>query len=138
MPCAAEAQEIHHIATQRLELLDDAGKLLHSLFHRREQRGRGCGSCCTPRQTHHPRQIGADSDRVRAPRPTGEICAELGTFYRTRLDLTRILWLSGCEIGFNRLGETDTMRRISTSTARRIQRNSAPSSMAASGCTTPT
>jgi lipoprotein-anchoring transpeptidase ErfK/SrfK len=25
--------------------------------------------------------------------------------------LTRILWLSGCEPGFNRLGEVDTMRR---------------------------
>ncbi|MGH8754873.1 MAG: L,D-transpeptidase family protein, partial [Burkholderiales bacterium] len=25
--------------------------------------------------------------------------------------LTRILWLSGCEIGFNRLGNVDTMRR---------------------------
>ncbi|MDP1717281.1 MAG: L,D-transpeptidase, partial [Burkholderiales bacterium] len=25
--------------------------------------------------------------------------------------LTRILWLSGCEIGFNRLGQVDTMRR---------------------------
>ncbi|BCB27147.1 hypothetical protein SKTS_20330 [Sulfurimicrobium lacus] len=25
--------------------------------------------------------------------------------------LTRILWLSGCEPGFNRLGELDTMRR---------------------------
>ncbi|MGH8697704.1 MAG: L,D-transpeptidase family protein, partial [Burkholderiales bacterium] len=23
----------------------------------------------------------------------------------------RILWLSGCEVGFNRLGEVDTMRR---------------------------
>ena len=25
--------------------------------------------------------------------------------------LTRILWLSGCEVGFNRLGMCDTMRR---------------------------
>jgi hypothetical protein len=25
--------------------------------------------------------------------------------------LTRILWLSGCEPGFNRLGDVDTMRR---------------------------
>jgi lipoprotein-anchoring transpeptidase ErfK/SrfK len=25
--------------------------------------------------------------------------------------LTRLLWLSGCEPGFNRLGEVDTMRR---------------------------
>ena len=26
--------------------------------------------------------------------------------------LTRILWLSGCEPGFNRLGKVDTMRRL--------------------------
>jgi lipoprotein-anchoring transpeptidase ErfK/SrfK len=26
--------------------------------------------------------------------------------------LTRILWLSGCEVGFNRLGNVDTMRRF--------------------------
>ena len=25
--------------------------------------------------------------------------------------LTRILWLSGCEVGFNRLGKVDPMRR---------------------------
>jgi lipoprotein-anchoring transpeptidase ErfK/SrfK len=25
--------------------------------------------------------------------------------------LTRLLWLSGCEPGFNRLGDVDTMRR---------------------------
>jgi lipoprotein-anchoring transpeptidase ErfK/SrfK len=25
--------------------------------------------------------------------------------------LTRILWLSGCEVGHNRLGNVDTMRR---------------------------
>ena len=25
--------------------------------------------------------------------------------------MTRILWLSGCEVGFNRLGSVDTMRR---------------------------
>ena len=25
--------------------------------------------------------------------------------------MTRILWLSGCEPGFNRLGKVDTMRR---------------------------
>jgi len=25
--------------------------------------------------------------------------------------LTRILWLSGCEVGFNRMGPVDTMRR---------------------------
>ncbi len=46
-------------------------------------------------------------------RPTGEIWSpELA---RSQPDrdwiLTRILWLSGCEYGFNRLGAVDTMRR---------------------------
>ena len=46
-------------------------------------------------------------------RPTGEIWTPtLAAQYPGRdWILTRILWLSGCEIGFNRLGEVDTMRR---------------------------
>ena len=46
-------------------------------------------------------------------RPTGEIWTpELAARYPNRdWILTRILWLSGCEVGFNRLGEVDTMRR---------------------------
>jgi len=47
-------------------------------------------------------------------RPTGEIySAELASqFPRRDWMLTRLLWLSGCEPGFNRLGEVDTMRRF--------------------------
>ena len=46
-------------------------------------------------------------------RPTGEIYTpELGVQYPGRdWILTRILWLSGSEVGFNRLGACDTMRR---------------------------
>ncbi len=46
-------------------------------------------------------------------RPTGEIfSAELAEVHPERdWILTRILWLSGLEIGKNRLGEVDTMRR---------------------------
>lgn len=46
-------------------------------------------------------------------RPTGEIySAELAARFPGRdWILTRILWLSGCEPGFNRLGDVDTMRR---------------------------
>ena len=46
-------------------------------------------------------------------RPTGEIWTPaLAAEYPGRdWILTRILWLSGCEPGFNRLGEVDTMRR---------------------------
>ena len=46
-------------------------------------------------------------------RPTGEIYSpELAASFPVRdWILTRILWLSGCEAGFNRLGPVDTMRR---------------------------
>jgi len=46
-------------------------------------------------------------------RPTGEVYSpELAALFPGRdWILTRILWLSGCEPGFNRLGELDTMRR---------------------------
>ena len=46
-------------------------------------------------------------------RPTGEIYTpHLGASFPGRdWILTRILWLSGCEPGFNRLGKVDTMRR---------------------------
>jgi L,D-transpeptidase YbiS len=46
-------------------------------------------------------------------RPTGEICTlELQQRYPDRdWILTRILWLSGLEIGKNRLGNFDTMQR---------------------------
>lgn len=46
-------------------------------------------------------------------RPTGQIYTpDLGVrFPGSDWILTRILWLSGCEKGFNRLGSVDTMRR---------------------------
>jgi L,D-transpeptidase YbiS len=46
-------------------------------------------------------------------RPTGEICTpELVAAFPDRdWILTRILWLSGTEIGKNRLGNVDTMQR---------------------------
>jgi L,D-transpeptidase YbiS len=46
-------------------------------------------------------------------RPTGEIWTpELAAQFPQRdWILTRILWLSGCEPGFNRLGNCDSMRR---------------------------
>jgi lipoprotein-anchoring transpeptidase ErfK/SrfK len=75
------------------------------------------GSFCTPRGRHLVRaRIGAGQPLgtvfVRR-RPTGEIWTpELHAKYPGRdWMLTRILWLSGCEPGFNRLGDVDTMRR---------------------------
>ena len=47
-------------------------------------------------------------------RPTGELWShELAAQFPERdWILTRILWLSGCEPGFNRLGSVDSMRRF--------------------------
>jgi lipoprotein-anchoring transpeptidase ErfK/SrfK len=76
------------------------------------------GSFCTPRGRHIVRaRIGAGQPLgavfVRR-RPTGEIWSpELHAKYPGRdWMLTRILWLSGCEAGKNRLGNVDTMRRM--------------------------
>lgn len=46
-------------------------------------------------------------------RPTGEIYSKLLSekFKNRDWILTRILWLSGLEVGFNRLGSYDTMQR---------------------------
>jgi predicted GNAT family N-acyltransferase len=75
------------------------------------------GSYRTPRGRHIVRaKIGAgapDNAVFVRRRPTGEIWApELAEACPGRdWILTRILWLSGREPGFNRLGEVDTMRR---------------------------
>lgn len=75
------------------------------------------GSLRTPRGSHIVRaKIGAGLPLgavfVRR-RPTGEVWTpELHGRYPGRdWILTRILWLSGCEPGKNRLGDVDTMRR---------------------------
>jgi L,D-transpeptidase YbiS len=75
------------------------------------------GSLCTPRGSHIVRaKIGAGQPLnavfVRR-RATGEVWTpELHEKYPGRdWILTRILWLSGCEPGRNRLGDVDTMRR---------------------------
>lgn len=79
--------------------------------------GELCGSFQTPRGHHIIRAkigAGAPEDTVFVRRrPTGEVWTpELAEAFPGRdWILTRILWLSGKEPGFNRLGEVDTMRR---------------------------
>ena len=74
-------------------------------------------SNCTPRGRHIVRaKIGAGCPQNTVfvgRRPSGEIYSpELKEKFPQRdWILTRILWLSGCEVGFNRLGNVDTMRR---------------------------
>lgn len=75
------------------------------------------GSEQTPRGKHIIRaKIGQHqplNSVFKARRPTGEIYnAELAEKYPNRdWILTRIMWLSGCELGKNRSGQCDTMRR---------------------------
>jgi lipoprotein-anchoring transpeptidase ErfK/SrfK len=75
------------------------------------------GSLCTPRGRHIVRAKIGTGQPVNAVfvrrRPTGEVWTpELHEQYPGRdWILTRILWLSGCEPGRNRLGDVDTMRR---------------------------
>ena len=110
---------IVQIVAQQLELFDDAGKLLrrYPISSAKNCVGEAYGSYCTPRGRHIIRaKIGAgvaENTVFVRRRPTGEIYTpELGAqFPRRDWILTRILWLSGCEPGFNRLGSCDTMRR---------------------------
>ena len=107
------------IVRQELALQDENGKVLEKFPVSTSKNGLGekNGSFCTPRGHHIVRaKIGAGQPLnaifVRR-RPTGEVwTSELHVRYPGRdWILTRILWLSGCERGFNRLGEVDTMRR---------------------------
>jgi lipoprotein-anchoring transpeptidase ErfK/SrfK len=108
-----------HIPTQTLELFDDGGELLRRYLVSTGANGVGeeSGSYCTPRGRHIIRaKIGAGQSVntvFMRRRPTGEIYTpELGAQHPGRdWILTRILWLSGCESGYNRLGSCDTMRR---------------------------
>jgi lipoprotein-anchoring transpeptidase ErfK/SrfK len=108
------------IPSQELDLLDDRGDIFrrYRISSARNGTGQQSGSFRTPLGRHIIRaKIGAgqpvNTVFVRR-RPTGEIYSpELGAAFPGRdWILTRILWLSGREPGFNRLGAVDTMRRF--------------------------
>ena len=104
---------------QRLFLLDAAGRRIREWPVSTARKGVGeCyGSYCTPRGKHIIRaKIGAGQPENAVfigRRPNGEIFSPELDAANPERDwiLTRILWLSGCEPGFNRLGPVDTMRR---------------------------
>lgn len=79
--------------------------------------GERSGSNCTPRGRHQVRaRIGEglpEGAVLCGRRWTGEVWSEAldAQFPGRDWILTRILWLSGCEPGINRLGEVDTFRR---------------------------
>jgi L,D-transpeptidase YbiS len=107
-----------NIADQTLELREDGKPISrYSVSTSKNGAGEKNGSFCTPRGRHIIRAkigAGAPVNTVFVKRrPTGEIYnPELGGRFPGRdWMLTRLLWLSGCEPGFNRLGDVDTMRR---------------------------
>lgn len=106
------------LAMQRLRLLEgDWCRREYVVSTAKNGAGELRGSYCTPRGEHVVRaKIGSGAlpnTVFVGRRPTGEIySAELAARFPGRdWILTRILWLSGCEIGRNRLGLVDTMRR---------------------------
>ena len=107
-----------NLARQQLDLCDE-GRLLSRWSISTASNGAGelSGSFKTPRGEHQIRaRIGAGmplNTVFVGRRPTGEIWSpELDAAFPKRdWILTRILWLSGLEPGFNRWGSVDTMRR---------------------------
>lgn len=107
-----------NLTTQRLRVVAERGVLLErDVSTGRNGVGEQSGSLRTPRGEHRIRaKIGArrpaNTVFVRR-RPTGELyTTDLGLRFPQRdWILTRILWLCGCEPGFNRFGNVDTMRR---------------------------
>jgi L,D-transpeptidase YbiS len=106
------------IADQALELRED-DRLLRRYAVSTAKNGPGeqNGSFRTPRGKHIVRaKIGRDAPVNTVfvkRRPTGETFSPALDAASPGRDwmLTRLLWLSGCEPGFNRLGDVDTMRR---------------------------
>ena len=108
-----------NIGTQYIDLIDKNGSIIkrYAISTSKNGAGEQNGSYCTPRGRHIVRaKIGAGRPLNTVfveRRPTGEVYSpELArNFPKRDWILTRILWLSGCEPGYNRLGKVDTMRR---------------------------
>ena len=107
------------ISNQTLTLYDNDGGVKVRYLVSTAANGVGCqkDSGCTPQGVHIIRaKVGAEmmaNTVFVGRRPTGEICTpELMVEFPNRdWILTRILWLSGKEVGKNRLGNVDTMQR---------------------------
>jgi lipoprotein-anchoring transpeptidase ErfK/SrfK len=107
------------IQHQTLKLFDAQENLVVQYLISTAKNGVGCekNSGCTPLGAHIIRaKIGAGAEPNAVfvgRRQTGEICtpALMEKFPQRDWILTRILWLSGTEVGKNRLGNVDTMQR---------------------------
>ena len=104
---------------QSLTLHDDGGQAIAKYSISSAANGAGCqkNSGCTPTGRHIVRaKIGANAavnSVFVGRRATGEILTPALMAEHPTRDwiLTRILWLSGTELGLNRLGNVDTMQR---------------------------
>jgi L,D-transpeptidase YbiS len=107
------------IQQQTLTVLNDDGELIAQFPVSTAANGVGCekDSGCTPLGLHIIRAKigeGAEPNTVFVGRRSrGEICTPelMAQFPDRDWILTRILWLSGKEVGKNRLGNVDTMQR---------------------------
>jgi hypothetical protein len=107
------------ISHQTLTLFDSFGGAKAKYSISTAANGVGCekNSGCTPLGEHIIRAkigAGAEANAVFVGRrQTGEICTPelMAEFPERDWILTRILWLSGKEVGKNRLGNVDTMQR---------------------------
>jgi len=108
-----------NIESQSLDLLRDNGSVFKHYLVSTSKHGAGeiNGSFRTPRGRHIIRAKVGGGQPVNTVfverRPTGEIYSPELAAQSPGRDwiLTRILWLSGCERGYNRMGDVDTMRR---------------------------
>jgi len=107
-----------NLSSQSLEVLEGTKVLAHyPISSAAKGAGERNGSEMTPRGLHEVRaKVGASAPAgtvFAGRRPTGEICTP--ELMRKEPDrdwiLTRILWLRGLEVGKNRLGDVDSMRR---------------------------
>ena len=107
------------IKEQRLHVYRDDNERVKSFVISTAEKGVGQnkGSFCTPLGQHIVRaKIGKGApvfSEFVARRLTGKIWSPSISVSNSKEDwiLTRILWLSGLELGFNRLGNQDTMQR---------------------------
>jgi len=107
------------ISQQTLTVFNTQNEVLAHYSISTAAKGIGCekNSGCTPLGKHIIRaKIGnglPTGSVFVGRRPTGEICTSelMAEFPNRDWILTRILWLSGTEVGVNRLGNVDTMQR---------------------------
>ena len=108
------------ISEQKLFLYRDDASLEKSFIVSSALKGTGQNknSFCTPLGRHKVRaKIGENMpiySQFVGRRPTGKIWNPSMSLSNPKEDwiLTRIIWLSGLEVGFNRLGNQDTMQRF--------------------------